>query len=447
MPMMQEPVGDRWATPNQWERYRTTISWLYRRKTLGEIMQIMQQEHGFYATARMYKLRIRTWGLRKNLGFEEAKGILERMIGRQHPPNGEWNVSLSYVYSYIQRLPSGRREVLMQLYDQVVAGSETALSKPHSPSPPLPPHLNVAPGTGLRGAEECNHHLRSYILGGFSNRWWSQDMIPQPHVTELLIEWYHISVVVHGALQRKQTVQAFQVLQPFFDQHSVVLKSRDPRIFGTTIAFVLVLSASGPEIGTQALRFSAHLTGTRYGEHHPYRAALQQLAYMSAEEHRHWLPTIMDWYYRFLGDQAEPGGPFQSYIDYCRRAAKSFVRRIDSSTGHRDEYSNLEVSQDLDEISRTMCIEAEANSPESDDVKTEEGQSGGDGQDMLGEGEGRQHVAKQHATGLRDDLTRLSVLTDLEQALAHNPNKQAQRNKVRQELDLLLNTYCARLTS
>lgn len=406
----------------------------------------------------MYKLRIRTWGLRKNLGFDEAKSILERMIGRQQPRDGEWNVSLSYVYSYIQRLPPDRREVLMKLYDQVVG------SKPKpKPLPPLAPHLPVAPGTALRRAEECNHNLRLFILGGFGNQWWSQDFIPQPRVTELLIEWYHIAVVVSGALRRRRTVQAFQVLQPFFDEHAAVLKSQDPRLFGTTIAFVLIVSAAGHEVAASALRYSAQLTGTRWGAAHPYRAALQLLAGMSADEHRHWLPIMMDWYYQFLADQAQPRSPFQDFVNYCRRAARSFVRRLDA-TAQSDEYSNVEVSQDLDEISRSMNDYASANSPESDqgdadaDAKTgeaadlsaePEGQGDpGDGLETVGAGNRTlQHVVTQPTTTLVDDLVRLSVLTDLEQALAQDPRKEVQGDKVRQELDFLLNAYCARLAS
>lgn len=47
---MQESVGDRWATPDQWEQHRNAISTLYRRHTLSDIIRIMQKEHGFYAT-------------------------------------------------------------------------------------------------------------------------------------------------------------------------------------------------------------------------------------------------------------------------------------------------------------------------------------------------------------------------------------------------------------
>ncbi|KAK8087564.1 hypothetical protein PG997_002525 [Apiospora hydei] len=77
---MQAHATNRWATPSQWEDHRSTISRLYRRNTLSELMHTMQEEYGFYATSRMYKLRIHAWGLRKNLTFKEAKGLLTQMI-------------------------------------------------------------------------------------------------------------------------------------------------------------------------------------------------------------------------------------------------------------------------------------------------------------------------------------------------------------------------------
>ena len=40
----------RWATEEDWEKQRETISRLYETKTLGELSDIMEKEHGFSAT-------------------------------------------------------------------------------------------------------------------------------------------------------------------------------------------------------------------------------------------------------------------------------------------------------------------------------------------------------------------------------------------------------------
>ncbi|KAK3937218.1 Clr5 domain-containing protein, partial [Diplogelasinospora grovesii] len=64
-----------WADSQRWERYRGTIQELYhsRNLPLKEVMKIMEQEHQFRATPRMYKMRFKAWGLDKN--FKEAEVV------------------------------------------------------------------------------------------------------------------------------------------------------------------------------------------------------------------------------------------------------------------------------------------------------------------------------------------------------------------------------------
>ncbi|KAK8084145.1 hypothetical protein PG996_002926 [Apiospora saccharicola] len=401
---MQANVGGRWATPGQWDQHRNTITSLYRRHTLSDIIRIMQKEHGFYATPRMYKLRIHAWGLRKNLNFKEAKELLERMIDRQQlPPDRDWHATLSQVHSYIARLPPIKQATLMKLYELVDAAAgpppesqnpcihAAATTQPRPPSPPTHiRELSLAAGCDLRRAEACVHHLRLFILGAFDNAWWSHDTVPAIAETRRLFLWYQSSVVFQGALRRRKTAQAFQVIRPYFDQQSLVLASRDPRLFGSTVAFVALVAAAAPEVGASALRFAAAVAGATHGRSHPYTVLLQALLDLATTATKvkggggggggdqsgftttAFLPTVMDWYYRFLGEQARPDRPLGDIIQQCRHAAqvlgqRSEVRRqqldhrsdgsggketITSSSGSS---SNRQISMNLDEVRRYMC--------------------------------------------------------------------------------------------
>src|SRR5258708_30098314 len=58
-----------------WEAYRATIIRLYRDedRTLKDVMQIMQAQHDFRATAKMYKSRLTAWDIRKYMTWAERE--------------------------------------------------------------------------------------------------------------------------------------------------------------------------------------------------------------------------------------------------------------------------------------------------------------------------------------------------------------------------------------
>lgn len=69
----QQPPG--WAGGDEWEEHRGRIQELYQSQNLSlkEVMRIMEGRHGFRATQRMYKTRIKAWGLDKN--FKESEVV------------------------------------------------------------------------------------------------------------------------------------------------------------------------------------------------------------------------------------------------------------------------------------------------------------------------------------------------------------------------------------
>ncbi|KAK3995266.1 hypothetical protein QBC44DRAFT_366791 [Cladorrhinum sp. PSN332] len=64
-----------WVGGDEWEVYRPTIQELYQAQNLPlkDVMKIMEDRHGFRATQRMYKTRIKSWGLDKN--FKETEVV------------------------------------------------------------------------------------------------------------------------------------------------------------------------------------------------------------------------------------------------------------------------------------------------------------------------------------------------------------------------------------
>ena len=457
----------------------------------------------------MYKLRIHAWGLRKNLNFKEAKELLERMIDGQLPPDRGWDATLSQLHSYIVRLPPVKQATLMKLYELVASAEPpeaqtpcilTGTTTPSSATPTNIRELSLAAGCDLRRAEACVHNLRAFILGAFENAWWSHDTVPAMAETRRLYVWYQSSVVFQGALRHRKTAQAFQVIRPYFDHQPLVLASRDPRLFGSTVAFVALVAAVAPEVGASALRFAAAVAGATHGRSHPYAALLRALLDLSTAAGKGGaadpsgytaaasLPTVLEWYYWFLGEQARPDRPLRDIIQQCRRAAyvigqRSEVRRqLDRSDeaaagGGGEEISrmiNRQISLDLEGVRRYMLHYGETGRP----IKLKEEPLEHDAANAVrpesttalttfDKSKTKNDIAEctiaphhntageAHEAGsssdLGDMLAKLTELTDLEQALEEDPDDGGDlglhRGAVRQEFDLWLDRYCASLAA
>lgn len=48
--MASEDLGKKWATNEDWIRIRPLFTELYREKKLREVQQVLEEQHGFYAT-------------------------------------------------------------------------------------------------------------------------------------------------------------------------------------------------------------------------------------------------------------------------------------------------------------------------------------------------------------------------------------------------------------
>lgn len=146
-----------WATVEAWERHRDEISTLYQSKTLKEVMEHMERAHDFHATLvstypraaaprnkvkilltanihyrdRMYKFRIKSWGLRKNWGDAVAKRALQR-IGNSTSVQGDTPIFLATETAQLRKLErylKRKPETLQQLQETHKAALQTLHTK------------------------------------------------------------------------------------------------------------------------------------------------------------------------------------------------------------------------------------------------------------------------------------------------------------------------------
>lgn len=67
------------AGNDDWAWHRKRITSLYLSKRLKDVIAIMEREHNFVATQRMYKARFKQWGLQKNVTAEKVRMLLEKL--------------------------------------------------------------------------------------------------------------------------------------------------------------------------------------------------------------------------------------------------------------------------------------------------------------------------------------------------------------------------------
>ncbi|ROV90734.1 hypothetical protein VSDG_08281 [Cytospora chrysosperma] len=87
------PGPGRCPSRYDWSKHMSTIKRLYidEDKPLKEVMDIMQKEHNFIATARMYKIRLKKWGYSKNVSVrsDEIEPLLKLLNDAGSQGNAE----------------------------------------------------------------------------------------------------------------------------------------------------------------------------------------------------------------------------------------------------------------------------------------------------------------------------------------------------------------------
>ncbi|KAL8343078.1 hypothetical protein RB598_004431 [Gaeumannomyces tritici] len=131
-----------------WELHRSTITELYvgQGKTLKELMHIMQTEHNFTASAKMFNNRFKWWGISKNMRAKNAVAILtlqsrREMAGRQRSEylvNGQ-ALSADRLQKYWKRATPSRVAKARAQLRQAAGLPDAVVVRTPSPSPSPPP--------------------------------------------------------------------------------------------------------------------------------------------------------------------------------------------------------------------------------------------------------------------------------------------------------------------
>ncbi|CAD6593216.1 MAG: hypothetical protein ASARMPREDX12_006943 [Alectoria sarmentosa] len=160
-----------WAAKPNWARHEALIKqlYLYEKKSLGEVMRIMESQHGFRATVKMYKTHIKQWGLDKKNKEFEMRGIVRKNKQRADEGKGSIICVRGRLRNFAEIVRYWNRKGVS--IDDIIA-RQTESPTPEAvefftpvPTPILTPQVLATPERMFR----C---IRDYCKGSFESGTW-----------------------------------------------------------------------------------------------------------------------------------------------------------------------------------------------------------------------------------------------------------------------------------
>ncbi|KAH0544246.1 hypothetical protein GP486_008527 [Trichoglossum hirsutum] len=275
-----------YATETDWELHREKITELYSEqdKPLGEVMEIMQRDHLFRATPKMFKTRIKKWGLDKK---HKAPEVLEMVrLKRQRDAVGKKSkffirnrpVNWEDVERYLKRSRN-----LLTKFDSgflEIGGHATGVvCRTPSPDPSIVLTLPgiIEASDELRTADEVVRIMRDYFRGAIEGGIWTYDSGGACYFGRRgsatyfhFLNWYTSMSTAIFYIKGSRIEQGFRLINTCFNQLQQVLEEQDPSIlFGLLDLGTFFLSNFPKDLGRSYVDYIRDFSQTILGERHP----------------------------------------------------------------------------------------------------------------------------------------------------------------------------------
>ncbi|KAH8799857.1 Clr5 domain-containing protein [Xylogone sp. PMI_703] len=281
-------------TKSEWEAKCDIIKQLYMDKhlSLPKVMKIMQTEHNFKATARMYKQRLDEWGFRKNCNADEMKRILHSIRKREAlGSQGE------------QMTPKEASD-----YHRLVKYMNRKFSRPMLAHTSLARTIR-APKT-LEDSEILFSSISNYISGSFDDGTWAV-----LGTTQLSNNKYRGETIVQMSNYLRTAIDIFNtsdscflagsILSKAFSLVDQVLLEEHPGTLTILISFVLGFRELYPDIIRLLISYFSDYASSIFPSLHPLRTIFTQLGCLDSTAwdtvlSRAWM-TAFDQVGKFIG--------------------------------------------------------------------------------------------------------------------------------------------------
>ncbi|POS78908.1 hypothetical protein DHEL01_v202702 [Diaporthe helianthi] len=271
---MRGSPGDASGGPSvsDWSRHRETIKRLYidERRKLREVMEIMATDHGFVASPKMYKVRIKRWGYSKNIrtADDDVRSLMHSVNQTRRP-----------VVLATGRVVDSRRLALhLRRKKDIVV---------HAAPPPQPP--SIRPPDIFYISEAVLTHTRGYMYGQTIDVEFVSGRTAHPE-SRLLTDSMHM---LRDLLRADKLNEAVVFLRQVPAQIHALLRHEPPQILNrifTMVVHLLSVPEQKERVGRtiKALVNYAAATAAEpnlgWSDHHPVRRVLQGLAALDDQD-------------------------------------------------------------------------------------------------------------------------------------------------------------------
>ncbi|KAF4983393.1 hypothetical protein FZEAL_1122 [Fusarium zealandicum] len=264
----------------EWLAKRPIITRLYQeeKRPLKEVMEILEREHGFTATVKMYKSRIWKWGLDKKLKSDEVLAILIRRTEREAQNKASeftirgQPVDIDNINRYVRRNPG----LVARFHAGEVPSIQTTMEvQCRTPSPVLRPSLSP-PKETLR-VEQVLNLFKSYLDASFSNGAWDYEynvscvsQKPRDRSEELFERVMASFTLVNRSMMRKDEISISTILSPAFESLKEIIASESPVFAIRTACLLWYLDRHHKQDLLQlVMKYLAGLVPIVLGHNHP----------------------------------------------------------------------------------------------------------------------------------------------------------------------------------
>ncbi|KAH8887184.1 hypothetical protein GQ53DRAFT_328141 [Thozetella sp. PMI_491] len=296
-----------------WDRMRPVFTRLYRDegRTLKECMEIIEADHGFHGTTKMYKNRITEWGLDKRLKRDEV--IQMYHMHRTRFAAGrksefyirDRKVDWASVQKFLKRRPQLRAKYDAGTLEIGNADLGIVVRSP-SPEPAEVPKVHVLfpmdAGEGLRLPEEIVRITRDFCDGALDGGIWVPDIQDggfldgrggYPAYVNLQ-NWYRPLWSVRAMLNGGEVGAAFALLNILLDKLHEIVHMEGLYLMFYIWDFADMLRSCDPKLAEMLVKHTAEVMRIVFGPRHPLRMMWDKIEELPAAERHQAIARTMD---------------------------------------------------------------------------------------------------------------------------------------------------------
>ncbi|KAH6660934.1 Clr5 domain-containing protein [Truncatella angustata] len=308
----------RWATPQEWDSYRGTITRLYwdQGRPLKDVGEIMRREYGFNATEKMYKTRVKKWGLTKYV-----------KVGKANEPRGEVEIGDISVPVIRSRVTAKRRSEGDWSHKQFQSLTEfepslrsIVLLRGSQGLNPSPLATQVESPWQFKCVESCLTAVLDYSQSRFQTKQWDPtiDLFRTDHSAT----WGNQVSMGHAMIKNGKMKEGFRMIDICLKNYKSVIQREHPLILIETYTTLMYLSVHRLDLAESILRYLAGLCRAYLGPAHPFSRLWTNLISLGMERLRQAAAVIIKSQLTLLATYFKPDAEFllNQRVDTARQA-------------------------------------------------------------------------------------------------------------------------------